>query len=269
MEGKITIKDISGNILFKYSAHNNSLKKTNEEAIKKGVNLSYANLSGANLRGANLRGANLRGANLMYADLSGANLMYADLSNANLRGANLGWANLRGANLMYADLRHANLGYANLRGADLGWADLRGADLSNADLRDVNLSRVNLDWADLSRANLRGAENTPYIPTNLPEGDFVAWKKVRGRIIKLRVLEDSLRSRSTTDKCRCDKALVLEIQDLDGNKLDIKEVINTSYAECKYVVGEIVYADKWDEDRWNECSHGIHFFLDRQTAVYY
>ena len=57
MEGKITIKDKSGNILFKYSADNNSLKKTIEEAIKKDVNLSYANLSGADLRGANLRGA--------------------------------------------------------------------------------------------------------------------------------------------------------------------------------------------------------------------
>lgn len=147
--------------------------------------------------------------------------------------------------------------------------NLRGAYLSGANLSGANLSRANLSCADLSRANLSGAENTPYIPTNLPEGDFVAWKKVRGKIIKLRVLEDSLRSRATTDKCRCNKALVLEIQDLDGNKLDIKEVINTSYAECKYVVGEIVYADKWDEDRWNECSHGIHFFLDRQTAVDY
>ena len=227
---KIEIKNIKGNILFEYSTDNNSLKKTIEEAIKKDVNLSDASLSGANLSGAGLRGANLS-----YANLSGANLMYADLRGADLRGANLSYANL-----VYADLSNANLS-----GADLSYANLRGA-------------------------NLRGAENTPYIPTNLPEGDFVAWKKVRGgRIIKLRVLEDSKRSRATTDKCRCDKALVLEIQDLEGNKLDIKEVINTSYAECKYVVGETVYADKWDEDRWNECSHGIHFFLDRQTAVDY
>ena len=171
--------------------------------------------------------------------------------------------------LVEAVNRGADLRYANLRCADLGYANLRCADLSNADLGYANLSKANLGYANLRGANLRGAENTPYIPTNLPEGDFVAWKKVRGKIIKLRVLEDSLRSRATTDKCRCNKALVLEIQDLDGNKLDIKEVINTSYAECKYVVGEIVYADKWDEDRWNECSHGIHFFLDRQTAVDY
>ena len=187
----------------------------------------------------------------------------------NLSGVDLSYAYLMYANLMYANLMYANLRGANLRGANLRGANLRGADLRGADLRGANLSCADLREAILIGAVLIRAKNIPYIPTNLPEGDFVAWKKVENKIIKLRVLEDSLRSRATTDKCRCDKALVLEIQDLDGKKLDIKEVINTSYAECKYVVGEIVYADKWDEDRWNECSHGIHFFLDRQTAVDY
>ena len=157
----------------------------------------------------------------------------------------------------------------NLSGANLSRADLCGADLSGADLSGADLSNAYLRGAILMGAVISGAKNIPYIPTNLPEGDFVAWKKVKGKIIKLRVLEDSKRSRATTDKCRCDKALVLEIQDLDGNKLDLKKVISTDYAECKYVVGEIVYADAWDEDRWDECSHGIHFFLDRQSAVDY
>lgn len=33
-----------------------------------------------------------------------------------------------------------------------------------------------------------------------------------------------------------------------------------------YRVDEIVHCDKWDEDRWNECSGGIHFFLTREEA---
>lgn len=41
------------------------------------------------------------------------------------------------------------------------------------------------------------------------------------------------------------------------------------YIEPTYKVGEIVEADSWDENRFNECSHGIHFFLDRQRAVNY
>ena len=140
-------------------------------------------------------------------------------------------------------------------GADLRYADLRGADLGYADLRG---------------ANLRGAKDVPFIPINLPEGEFIAWKKLpNGLIAKLKILEDSKRSRSTGDKCRCDKCLVLEFQNVDGSIADLKTYTSNKYTECTYTVGKVVYADKWDEDRWNECSHGIHFFIDRQSAVDY
>ena len=46
----------------------------------------------------------------------------------------------------------------------------------------------------------------------------------------------------------------------DGNVLDGK---------TEYRKGEIVYADEFDSNRWNECSHGIHFFVDRKRAVNY
>lgn len=136
------------------------------------------------------------------------------------------------------------------RGANLGYADLRGANLRGADLG--------------------GAKDVPFIPINLPEGEFIAWKKLpNGLIAKLKILEDSKRSRSTGDKCRCDKCLVLEFQNQDGSKSDLKTFTNKNYSECVYTVGEIVKADSWDENRWNECSHGIHFFIDRQRAVDY
>jgi hypothetical protein len=131
------------------------------------------------------------------------------------------------------------------RGADLGYADLRGADL-------------------------RGAKDVPFIPINLPEGEFIAWKKLPyGLIAKLKILEDSKRSRATGDKCRCDKCLVLEFQNIDGSKSDENTYTSNNYAECTYTVGEVVHADDWNENRWDECSHGIHFFIDRQSAVDY
>jgi hypothetical protein len=37
----------------------------------------------------------------------------------------------------------------------------------------------------------------------------------------------------------------------------------------KYVKGATVTADSWDENRWNECGHGIHFFLTRIEAEKY
>ena len=176
------------------------------------------------------------------------------------RGANLGDADLRGANLVGADL-----GDADLRGANLGDADLRGANLRGANLRGANLR-----GADLRGANLRGAKDAPFIPINLPEGEFIAWKKLpNGLIAKLKILEDSKRSRATGDKCRCDKCLVLEFQNIDGSKSDENTYTSNNYAECTYTVGGVVHADDWDENRWNECSHGIHFFIDRQSAVDY
>ena len=124
--------------------------------------------------------------------------------------------------------------------------------------------------ANLRDANLCGAKEIPFIPTYLPEGEFIAWKKLsNGLIVKLKILEDSKRSRATGDKCRCDKAFVIEFQNKDGSISGGKTYTNNKYTECIYEVGKIVYADSWDENRWDECSHGIHFFIDRQSAVYY
>ena len=184
----------------------------------------------------------------------------ADLSDADLRGADLRGADLRGANLSDADLRGADLRYA-----DLSDADLRGADLSDADLRGADLS-----GADLSGADLSGAENIPYIPIACPsDGAFVGWKKVSGYLIKIEIPASAKRSSSTTNKCRCDKAKVLGIYTLDGKKADITTLVNTNYANTEYTIGKMVYPDSFDEDRWNECSHGIHFFVNKQDAINY
>ena len=181
---------------------------------------------------------------------------------------------LRGANLRYADLDGANLRYADLDGADLDGADLDGANLDGANLRGANLYRANLYRANLCganlyRANLCGAKKIPFIPLACPsDGAFIGWKKVNKCIVKLLIPEDAKRSSATTNKCRCDKAKVLEIINLNTNE-HLVEITNTEYAHCVYKVDEMVYPDSFDDDRWNECSHGIHFFINRQEAVEY
>ena len=259
------------------------------------------NLRGADLRKANLRGADLSDVDLSKADLSNASLSWAFLSHSDIREAKLTNANLGEADLKWADLRWANLSNANLSGADLRWAkifradlrnanlrradldgaDLRWADLSGADLTGANLSGADLSYADLSGAKLDGTnitnanlKSTKNVPDGLPmacpcEGSFIAWKKVDSRyLIKLEIPEDAKRCSATSEKCRCDKAKVLEIIDLKtGEK--IGKVVNTNYAPCTYTVGEMVYPDWFDENRWNECSHGIHFFVDRDDALQY
>ena len=201
----------------------------------------------------------------MRANLSRANLRYA-----NLRYANLSRANLRGVNLSDADLRNANLDGANLRDADLRDADLSYANLGGANFRDADLRNANLDGANLRDADLRDAKNILYIPLECPsEGSFIGWKKINKILIKLEIPEDARRSSATTKKCRCDKAKVLGFYDLNSTELNIDKIINNSYNTCEYIKGEMVYPDSFDEDRWNECSHGIHFFINKQDAINY
>src|SRR5574344_1576284 len=283
------IKDINGKVLYSDDTCT-TIKELVEKAVFNKINLidadlRDANLICANLRDADLRDADLRGANLICANLIGANLIDANLIDANLidadlESANLRGANLRGANLRGANLRGANLRGANLIGANLICANLRGANLIDADLESANLICANLIDADLRSANLisanlrsadlRSAKKIPYIPLACPsEGPFIGWKKVNNCLIKLEILENSKRSSATTNKCRCDKAKVLSITEINDTNKTITKIINTNYKPLTYEVGEIAVADKFDEDRWNECSNGIHFFINKQDAINY
>ena len=213
-----------------------------------GANLIGADLSGADLRGANLNGANLSGANLSGAHLRGAYLSEAHLSETYISGAKVSGANLSGADLMGADLRGAYLTRADLSGADLMGADLKGANLSGANLRRA---RINY-------------------PICCPEeGSFIGFKKASGYIVKLEILSDSLRSSATSRKCRCDKARVLSITNLDGT--DDGTLTVSSYRDENFIykIGEIIEVKDFDTNRWNECSTGIHFFITRREAVDY
>ena len=130
--------------------------------------------------------------------------------------------------------------------------------------------RANLRGANLWGANLRGAKNIPFIPYACPEfGSFVGYKKANGYIVELEILSDAKRSSATTRKCRCNKAKVLSIQNIDGTKADISEIASSYDKKFIYKVGEIVEVKDFDKNRWNECAPGIHFFLNRQEAVDY
>ena len=180
-------------------------------------------------------------------------------------------ANLRGANLRGVNLRGADLREANLRGADLRGADLREANLRGADLRGVNLRGADLRGANLRGADLRGAKNIPFIPLVCPEkGSFTAFKKCGSYIIELLIPQDAKRCSATTRKCRSSYAKVVSLTTLSGEPVKTNSVTNTGYSpNIVYKVGELVYPDAFDDDRWNECSHGIHFFINRQEAVEY
>ena len=171
--------------------------------------------------------------------------------------------------LYKADLWGANLRDANLRDACLRCANLCDAYLRGANLYGANLCGAYLCGAYLYGANLHCAKNEPFIPISCPsDGSFIGWKNIKGCLVKLLIPEDAKRSSATTNNCRCDKAKVLEIIDLTTNE-HLDKIINEEYAKCVYRVGKMVYPDKFDKNRWKECSHGIHFLINKQEAVEY
>jgi len=210
-----------------------------EYPIAPGADLNGADLRRAELRSADLRGADLRGANLSDANLRDADLRGANLSNADLSDANLGGANLSDADLSNADLRRADLGAANLSGADL-----RGADLGDADLRGAK------NVSPLAAARL----------SILPAGVLTGFKKLEnGVICEISIPADAKRSNATGRKCRCACATVIS-----------GEGVSQYDKDFVYSPGLVVTPrEPFDEDRWNECGSGIHFFITREEAEAY
>ena len=236
------------------------------------ADLSYEDLSDVDLSNLDLRLANLEGTILSYAklknvDLSYANLSYANLINANLRGTNLSYANLSYANLINTNLRGAYLRGVDLNYANLSYANLRGTDLTGADLTYVILTGANLIGANLT--DVKYDNTTAFFELQCPEeGSFIGYKKADNKIVKLLITEDAKRSSATTRRCRCSKAKVLSITSIDGKKNF--EKVNSDYdIYFIYEVGKVIEVKDYDDNRWNECSSGIHFFITRNEAVIY
>ena len=165
-------------------------------------------------------------------------------------------ANLQRANLLGANLRGADLRWADLRWADLRWADLRGADLRGAEIDGVNANDLTAGYWSVC-----------------PEkGSFTAFKKLADdSIAELFIPEHAKRSSATTRKCRCSEALVVAITDDKGDKVGVgySQYAGQNGEKTVYTVGQKVYPDAFDEDRWNGCSNGIHFFMTRKEAEMY
>lgn len=221
----------------------------------------------AHLDELNLAAVDLRQANLTRVSAYGTTFRNADLSEALLANADLRYADLSGVNLYGADLRGADLREANLHGANLASANLSDAKLDSADLTNTNMRATVLRGADLI-----GVVGLPYIPMVCPEeGEFIGWKKGdRGVVIKLLIPADARRSSATTRKCRCDKAKVLGFYDLNGEELrEVKEAGSLWDPSFKYRKGEMVAVENFDYNRWEACSTGIHFFMQKQEAIIY
>ena len=150
-------------------------------------------------------------------------------------------------------------------------SELQLARFSNTSVSCVTFTSCDMDNCGSFNSNLVFPQHVP------SEGSFIAWKKAKwvldkyektDVIVKLRITEDADRC-SANHKCRASKVEVLQFETLDGKKLpddtDVRSFWNSMF---KYHIG-IVESNGYNTNPQDECSNGIHFFLNRDDAVNY
>ena len=245
--------------------HQHWLNKDCENWENMQADLSYADLSYADLRCANMRCANMSGANISGADLSYANMIYANLRCANMRCANMSGANMRCANMSDTNISGANMRGANMIYANMIYADLSYANMSGANMRCANMSDTNISGANMRGANMRGADmrDTDRLRKGIKLSEpIIGWKKCRNNIlVKLEIPRGAIVFSINNNKCRTDKAKVLEI--IGGNRA------YSNHKFFSYYVGDIIEVFNFNCEYNVECAEGIHFFKTREEAENY
>lgn len=106
------------------------------------------------------------------------------------------------------------------------------------------------------------------------QGAFIAYKKVSlggsvYGIAELRVPEDAQRVSGTSRKGRVSKAEVIRITEIEsGEEVPVGWSPVLVDRRCLYYrKGETVIPDKFDPNRWQTCSNGIHCFATKEEAI--
>src|SRR5574344_31191 len=215
------------------------------------------------LHGAKFACATIENARFERCDLSMVNLSEAVLKSVTLSKSNMFMAKFSESSLY--DVTFSECDGGCCRFADCTWDEvkIKKCEFPYSTTNGVTL----LSEPEIKDSNLYGATFNSVCPET---GAFEAWKIVeRIYLVKLRVPADAKRSSAATIKCRCSKAKVLDILNTE-TRHHVKSVENhTQGFTCKYEVGKIVKPDSFDPRWWNECSHGIHFFLRKEQALNY
>lgn len=139
------------------------------------------------------------------------------------------------------------------------------------------ICNINFLLAKEERDTFNEIIDTKVFPTVCPrEGEFFAYKKCLGSkkrfgpkyIVKLLVPADAKRSSAFGKKCRCDKAKVVEIINLETGRR-CKRAYSAFNTNFVYEQDKEVRVDNFDDNRWIECSEGIHFFMTKEEAEDY
>lgn len=209
-----------------------------------------------------------------YKDLSNLDLQNMEFINIDFSGVNFSYSDLYNANFIVCNLDSANLSYTNCDNCTFKSVRFVQTDFTGVKVHDISLYHSTLIESDI-KDSMICPETGSFIGykvacIDIPTFDNLKSFKNMG-IIKLEIPEDAKRlsPHFGISKCRCDKAKVLEI----ASVLDSSKHYDTAYSiydkSFKYKVGETVSVEDFDDNRYNECSTGIHFFMSKEDALDY
>lgn len=146
-------------------------------------------------------------------------------------------------------------------------------------------SKLNIEdtqiYSECEFTRCNGQSAPQLCPTH---GKFIGWKKCRAftpdfnnmrvdgrdadKLVKLLIPENARRSSATSAKCRADEAYVLGVYEMDGVTLAEDQRARSIWRyDFVYETGKTVEPDlEYENDRWEECAAGIHFFVDIDAA---
>jgi hypothetical protein len=141
-------------------------------------------------------------------------------------------------------------------------ANLYDTILHRADLRNADLSGTNLHGADLYGADLRGAKGPliEYRTGKILNQNIIGYKKCKDDVIvTLEIPEGAIVFSINGDKCRTNKAKVI---DIDGSDI----AVSAYNKGMSYHIGDEFVVNDFNCEYNVECGEGIHFFMTREEA---
>ena len=259
-----------------------------------GIDFSFMHLSNINFSGAKLDNTVFHNTDLVNCKFNGAYIRTASFSVSNIFECQFDNTNLYGSIFSRAFIDGTIFDKSGFS-TTTSFINCNIIQSKFTNIKDIG----NYTFTSCTLKNNDISKN--HYPLHCPShGGFIGWKMIHpylsgplssefsnNILAKLYIPADAKRSSSTTQKCRCSKAKVLELYEVrlmpdNSNKVKIQKWNNDSIENTfispswekpiismTYTKGEYVYPDSFDDDRWNECSHGIHFFLDIIDAINY
>lgn len=209
-------------------------------------------------------------------------------------GAVYGWLDMRNTDFSGADMVNVVFNYCDLRGVNFDGAKFINVLFCRCMFDEVYISGkhgsvelapfckngIRVDYSELvMNSELYYTFNSGDMsyPVETDGEELYGYKKVcvgelvsdlHCAIAKLRIPAYADRIVYKNDKCRASCAQVVDIYNCDGHH-DTGESMLYSRKNCEYRVGHMVYADSFDDNPFEVCSNGIHFFLTEDEARCY